>query len=64
MLTWASTLPSLGLPGSFDYLPVVVGGVLIVLFSVERIVLRWSGVDIDRDVNLDEVPAIVATKEG
>ncbi len=64
MLTWASTLPSLGLPGSFDYLPVVVGGVLIVLFSIERIVLRWSGVDIDRDVNLDEVPAIVATKEG
>lgn len=64
MLTWASTLPSLGLPGSFDYLPVVVGGVLIVLFSIERIALRWSGVDVDRDVNLEEVPAIVATGEG
>lgn len=64
VLTWASTLPSLGLPGSFDYLPVVVGGVLVVLFSVERIALRWSGVDIDSDVNFDEVPAIVATKEG
>ena len=26
--------------------------------------LRWPGVDVDQDVNLDEVPTIVATKEG
>ena len=62
-LTWNSTLPSLGLPGGFDYLPLVAGGVLIVLFSLERMVLRWSGVDIDKDLNLEEVPELAAVKE-
>ena len=62
-LTWNSTLPSLGLPGGFDYLPLVAGGVLIVLFSLERMALRWSGVDIDKDLNLEEVPDLAAVKE-
>lgn len=35
--TWAATLPTLGLPGGVDYLPLVVGGVLITLFSAERL---------------------------
>ena len=29
-LTWNATLPSLGISGGFDYLPLVAGGVLIV----------------------------------
>ena len=47
-------LPSLGISGGCDYLPLVAGGVLVVLFSLERIVLRLSGAPID-DV-LDELP--------
>jgi TRAP-type C4-dicarboxylate transport system permease small subunit len=50
-LQWAERLPGLGISGAFRYLPVVVGGVLIVLFSVERIVLRWAGVDVDKDLH-------------
>jgi TRAP-type C4-dicarboxylate transport system permease small subunit len=36
--TWAATLPILGWPGGFDYLPLVGGGTLIALFGLERIV--------------------------
>ena len=53
-LTWNSTLPSLGISGGWDYVPLVAGGVLVVLFSLERIVLRLAGAPID-DV-LDELP--------
>ena len=65
MLSWAARMPTLGVPEGTKYLPVVVGGVLIVLFCIERLVVRWSGVDIDRDVNvdLDEVPVAAVVKE-
>ena len=53
-LTWKTTLPSLGISGAWDYLPVVAGGVLICLFSLERIVLALRGAPID-DI-LDELP--------
>ena len=53
-LTWNSTLPSLGISGGWDYVPVVAGGVLSCLFSLERIVLRLAGEPID-DI-LDELP--------
>jgi TRAP-type C4-dicarboxylate transport system permease small subunit len=53
-LTWSSVLPSLGISGAFDYFPVVGGGVLVVLFSLERIVLRVAGVPID--VGLEDAP--------
>ena len=53
-LTWNTTLPSLGISGGWDYVPLVAGGVLICLFSLERIVLRLAGAPID-DV-LDEMP--------
>ena len=63
-LQWNEVLPSLGISGSFRYLPLTVGGVLIVLFSLERIVLRWSGIEVDRDVHLeDEQPAVSGMKE-
>ncbi|MEO3997395.1 TRAP transporter small permease [Mesorhizobium sp. CAU 1732] len=48
-LQWAEVMPSLGISGAFRYLPLTAGGVLISLFSLERILLRWSGIDIDRD---------------
>lgn len=36
-------LPSLGISGAFDFLPLVVGGALIVLFSIERLARRAAG---------------------
>ena len=54
-LQWNERLPSIGISGAFRYLPIVVGGLLIVLFSIERMALRWAGIDVDRDVH-DEVP--------
>jgi TRAP-type C4-dicarboxylate transport system permease small subunit len=53
-LTWASILPGLGISGGWDYVPLVAGGVLICLFSLERIVQRLAGVPIDDA--LDELP--------
>ena len=34
---WEATLPTLGLPGTVEYLPLVLGGVLITLFGLERL---------------------------
>lgn len=62
-LTWQSTIPSLGLPGGFDYLPLVAGGLLISLFSLERMVLRFAGVAVDKDINLEDVPDMPAVQE-
>jgi TRAP-type C4-dicarboxylate transport system permease small subunit len=63
-LQWAEKMPALGISGAFRYLPIVVGGVLIVIFSLERTVLRWAGVDVDQDVHeRDDVPSIADVKE-
>ncbi len=51
-LTWNAILPSLGISGAFDYFPVVAGGVLISLFSLERIVRRAAGEPVDDDVEM------------
>jgi TRAP-type C4-dicarboxylate transport system permease small subunit len=67
-LQWAEVMPSLGISGAFRYLPLTAGGLLITLFALERIALRWSGFDVDRS-DLDEadladpVTASVAAKE-
>jgi len=53
-LAWGATLPSLGISGGWDYVPLVAGGGLVVLFTLERIVLRLSGAPIDDA--LDEMP--------
>ena len=63
-LQWEEVMPGLGISGSFRYMPLTGGGVLILLFSLERIVLRWSGVDVDHDVHADdEVPSLAEVKE-
>jgi TRAP-type C4-dicarboxylate transport system permease small subunit len=41
--TAANKLPSLGISGAFDFIPVVAGGVLVVLFSLERVARRAAG---------------------
>jgi TRAP-type C4-dicarboxylate transport system permease small subunit len=64
-LQWNERMPGLGISGAFRYLPLAAGGVLIVLFSVERIVLRWAGVEVDTDLHerADEVPDISDVRE-
>lgn len=62
-LTWNSTIPSLGLPGGFDYLPLVAGGLLISLFALERIILRFAGVSVDKEINLEDVPDMPSVQE-
>jgi TRAP-type C4-dicarboxylate transport system permease small subunit len=62
-LQWAARLPALGIPEGIRYMPIVAGGLLILLFSVERMVLRWSGIDVDKDLNIEDVPTIDAVKE-
>jgi TRAP-type C4-dicarboxylate transport system permease small subunit len=34
---WDATLPTLGLPGAVEYLPITLGGLLIGLFGLERL---------------------------
>ncbi len=41
--TAGNKLPSLGISGAFDYLPIVVGGILLTLFSIERLARRMGG---------------------
>ena len=41
--TAGNALPSLGISGAFDFAPLVAGGVLVVLFSLERIARRAAG---------------------
>jgi TRAP-type C4-dicarboxylate transport system permease small subunit len=63
-LQWSERMPALGISGAFRYLPLAAGGALIALFSVERIVLRWAGVDVDRDLHEQEdVPSITDVRE-
>ncbi|MDP1731664.1 MAG: TRAP transporter small permease [Devosia sp.] len=62
-LQWGARMPALGIPEGIKYLPLVGGGLLIILFSLERIVLRFAGVNVDKDINIDEVPTLDAVKE-
>ena len=46
-LKWDERKPMLGLPEGVDYLPLVVAGALIVLFSLEHIVALLRGVEVE-----------------
>lgn len=46
--TAPNNLPTLGISGAFDFLPIVIGGVLVVLFSLERILRRCAGLSTAR----------------
>jgi TRAP-type C4-dicarboxylate transport system permease small subunit len=45
--TWSATLPSLGLPRGVGFIPIVAGGVLFVLFGLERLARRAAGLETD-----------------
>jgi len=57
MSAYGITLPSLGISGAVDFIPLVVGGVLMVIFSIERLVRRAAGLPTARfgETELDEV---------
>ncbi|WEX08776.1 TRAP transporter small permease [Chelativorans sp. AA-79] len=63
-LQWNERMPALGISGAFRYLPLAAGGVLILLFSAERIALRWSGVDVDQDLHdADDISTVAEARE-
>jgi TRAP-type C4-dicarboxylate transport system permease small subunit len=45
---WNIKLPSLGITGAIDFAPIVVGGALIILFSLERLARRAAGLPTQR----------------
>ena len=46
-LKWSERKPMLGTPEGMDYMPLVIAGVLVVLFSVEHFVALIRGVDVE-----------------
>ncbi len=42
LTVWDATLPTLGLPGTVEYLPITIGGALMALFGLERLVARLA----------------------
>ncbi len=42
-LKWNEKKPMLGLPEGIDYVPLVIAGALILLFSVEHFIALWRG---------------------
>ena len=55
--TWDATIPILNVPGGFTYFPIVAGGVLICLFTLERVLLRFNGFDPDIEPVVETVEA-------
>ena len=45
--TWGSSLPIIGLPGGFTYMPLFVGGILMTLFTLEHVLNRLTGRQVD-----------------
>lgn len=62
LLQWPARMPALGIPEGIRYLPLVAGGILISLFAVERLVLRFLGYDVDPDLH-EEQPDLDQVKE-
>lgn len=52
---WSTRIPVLGLPTTFTYLPIVISGVLMCLFSLERLLLRVAGENVDDPIIDDDV---------
>ncbi|MNU06137.1 hypothetical protein D3C72_2512220 [compost metagenome] len=44
--TWPSTIPGLGYPGGVHFLALMTGGILIALFTLERLALRAAGAEL------------------
>lgn len=42
---WVDRIPLIGIAKSWDYMPLVAGGALVALFSIERILLMLTGLE-------------------
>ena len=51
-LGWSAAIPTLGIPGGLSFFPIITGGFLICLFSIERLWQRLAGLDPDGDRDL------------
>jgi TRAP-type C4-dicarboxylate transport system permease small subunit len=49
-LTWTNVAPTLGISGGFGYFPLVAGGLLISIFTLERFCARLAGLPVDDDL--------------
>jgi len=52
--TWSATIPVLGWPGGVDFIPMIVGGVMIAIFGLERFVDVAIGEEVAADVVVQE----------
>lgn len=52
--TWSATIPVLGWPGGTDFFPMIVGGVMIALFALERFADVAVGEEVAADVLVQE----------
>ncbi len=46
--TWDATMPAIGLPEGFALVPVIIGGFLVVIFTLERLARRMVGLETAR----------------
>lgn len=63
-LAWSAAgvkLPTLGVSGAVDFLPIMMGGILVVLFSAERLARRAAGLPTAR---FGDVPDTAAPGKG
>jgi TRAP-type C4-dicarboxylate transport system permease small subunit len=60
--TWSADMPGLPIPQGMDYVPLAVGGVLIALFSLEKLVRLLALGEEAPMVRADE-PHLVAVKD-
>nr|WP_245941306.1 TRAP transporter small permease [Cereibacter changlensis] len=60
---WGNLMPGLGISRGFDFLPLIFGGVLLVLFSIERILRRAAGLHTARfgEDDPDDIPETTTT---
>ena len=60
--TWSAAMPGLPIPQGMDYVPLVVGGILISLFSMEKLVRLLLAGEAVPLVRADE-PQLVTVKD-
>jgi TRAP-type C4-dicarboxylate transport system permease small subunit len=53
--TWTATVPVLGWPGGVDFFPLIVGGIMIAIFALERFIDTLVGVETVAEHNITEV---------
>ncbi|SEN44929.1 TRAP-type C4-dicarboxylate transport system, small permease component [Loktanella fryxellensis] len=55
--TWNTSVPVIGLPGGFTYMPLFAGGILMSLFMLENLWRRLAGQVIDHAPRADDIIA-------